>query len=121
MKSLKTTLHQKAYRIGKIEARIRKLESALSDVQAKWPEHVQRAQQQLRTDYGKYLQFQQVASIELAELRQELQQLSLLGQGVIPQMHLDATTVQAAMEILTAAGVMKASYTGANPPMRTWK
>lgn len=114
VKSLKTALHQKANRIGKIESRISKLEAALADAQQRWPIHVAQIQQQLQADHTKFVQFQQAAANELLELRKEWTHLSSLGTQLVtpPQSSGTMTQVQAAVEVLTAAGILPNSYAG---------
>lgn len=74
-KSIKTLLHQRANRIGKIENRISRLQSGLAEVQQNWPKYVHQMQQLINKEHQKCVQFTNKATEELQELRQELQQL----------------------------------------------
>ena len=80
VKSIKTQLHQRANRIGKLEQRIGKLQAGMQEVSATWPSHVQELAQTLQTDFQKCQDFQSQASQELTTLQAELQ--SLLTQGL---------------------------------------
>ena len=114
-KTLQTIIHQKANRVGKVNARIRKLEESLAFVQTGWPSHVQSVQKELHNKYIEVCRFQSDVKAELIQLKQELNQLSVLGQ--VPQIPapLDVNMfqqVQTAMEVLTAAGMTFSPYTG---------
>lgn len=74
-KSFRTLLHQRANKIGRVEARIKKLEGALNTVQTTWPAYLQQATQKLEQEHAKCVAFQERATTELRELQQELQQL----------------------------------------------
>ena len=129
-KSLQTLIHQKANRAGKITARIAKLEQAVEFVQTGWPSHVQAVQQQLQIKYAEVCRFQADVRNELVQLRQELEQLSMLGHTPVPQGMTHAVTaqqVQTAMEVLSAVGLAVPNYVcrsahtdgSRNPSIRT--
>ena len=84
-KSIKTQLHQRANRIGKVENRIQRLQQGLNEVSQSWPAHVQEKTQSLQNDYQKCLTFQNQASKELESLQQELQ--GLLHQRLDQEVH----------------------------------
>ena len=75
-KSVKAILHQRANRIGKVEARIQKLESGLQEVRANWPRFVHAHHQQLIQEHAKCVQFCQDATNELKTLKSELATLT---------------------------------------------
>lgn len=89
-KSLRSLLHQRANRIGKVESRIRKLQAALKEVQTTWPAYVQQVTQKLTQEHTKMMEFQQRATNELTELQQEMQ--SLLTQQLTPTNHQPEST-----------------------------
>ena len=74
-KSIKTQLHQRANRIGKVETRIQKLQHGLSEISQTWPAHVQERTQSLHNDLQKCMHFQEQATKELETLQLELQGL----------------------------------------------
>ena len=82
VKSIKTQLHQRANRIGKVEQRISKLQDGLATVAQEWPLHVQEIQHSLQSDLEKCKEFQDRASQELTSLQTELQ--GLLHQSLEP-------------------------------------
>ena len=71
-RTLKAQLHHRANRIGKVEARIQRLENAITDVQQRWPRHVHQVQQELITDHQRCIDFNATATKEIEALRQEL-------------------------------------------------
>lgn len=72
---MKTLLHQRANRIGKVENRIARLEAALQEVEKNWPGYVHQISQLLASEHQKCLQFHAQALAELSQLRQEMKQL----------------------------------------------
>eukprot|EP00438_Fugacium_kawagutii_P025723 Skav210479 [mRNA] locus=scaffold737:631424:639331:+ [translate_table: standard] len=74
-KSIKTLLHQRANKIGKIEARISKLESALKEIEVSWPRYVHQLQSMLTREHTRCTDFHTKATTELGQLRSELQGL----------------------------------------------
>ena len=75
-KSVKAVLHQRANRIGKVEARIQKLESGLQEVCTNWPRYVHAHHQQLIQEHAKCVQFCHEATKELKTLKNELATLT---------------------------------------------
>lgn len=121
-KPLKTLLHQKANRIGKLENRIAKLKSAIRQVQQDWPAYVHKLQQHMQQEYQKCVTFTQQAQKELQELQLELQEVvsSQMVQPACPSPPpatgyaaapvLDPQQlqqVQAAIDALSAAGLLQ--------------
>ena len=70
-KSIKTQLHQRANKIGKVEARITKLKGALDTVQKTWPQHVFTVTQELQAKYKECIDFHARVSQELQALEAE--------------------------------------------------
>ena len=75
-KSVKAVLHQRANRIGKVEARIQKLEFGLQEVCTNWPRYVHAHHQQLIQEHAKCVQFCHEATKELKTLKNELATLT---------------------------------------------
>ena len=71
VKSLKTLLHQRANRIGKVEARMDKLKAALTTIQQDWPRYVHGMYQQIQQKHRECLDFQKAVEAELTQLRTE--------------------------------------------------
>ena len=74
-KTLKTLLRQQANRIGQVESRIKKLESALTQVKESWPRYVHDAQQLMNSKHRERIEFQVAVNSELVQLRQEMNTL----------------------------------------------
>lgn len=81
-KSVKALLHQRANRIGKVEARISRLESAVKEVEKNWPAYVHQISQLLASEHQKCIQFHAQANAELTQLRTEMK--NLLMQDLCP-------------------------------------
>lgn len=92
-KSLRTLLHQRANRIGKVESRIRRLEAALKEVQTTWPAYVQQLQQRVQQEHAKCLAFQNKAKHELQDLRKELPELMTQQLVPVSQQYVDTPQV----------------------------
>ena len=75
LKSIKTQLHQRANRIGKVEQRIEKLQAGIQEVSQSWPAHVQELSQTLQSDFQRCKEFQDRATQELPNLQTDLQGL----------------------------------------------
>lgn len=71
-KSHKAIFHQRANRIGKVEARISKIEESLVQVQVQWPKYVHQVRQLLAQEHQKCLEFHQSSMKELQALKEEL-------------------------------------------------
>lgn len=118
-KTMKTLLHQRANRIGKVESKILRLENALTEIKSTWPSYVNKVQQGLQQEYQRCVTFSQQATAELAQLRQELHGLmhSQLSMDVPDSTQVYIATwmqsqVQSALQVLSAAGLL-------NIPMNT--
>eukprot|EP00438_Fugacium_kawagutii_P011057 Skav221284 [mRNA] locus=scaffold2775:203673:205223:+ [translate_table: standard] len=117
-KDYKTILHQRANRIGKIEGRIKRLESALQEIQSSWPQYVNQVQQTLQKEHQRCVDFHVKAHAEVAELKRELTTLMqpdgnvdiamapAYAQPLPTQPGVDAQAVQTALQVLKAAGMM---------------
>ena len=75
-KSIKATLHQRANRIGKVEARLSKLAKAIQDTKDQWPIYVNQMQQKLQQEHQRCVQFTQAAQAEMHTLQSELAELT---------------------------------------------
>lgn len=121
-KPLRVLLHQKANRIGKIEARLEKLQQALQEVQQSWPVYVNKVKQHLNQEYQKCVEYQTKAAEEVKSLQQELKELmstqimpSPVPPHAMPQVDYAAahgtstahsSQVQQALEVLASAGIV---------------
>lgn len=122
-KSMKAMLHQRANRIGKVEARIAKLQQALQSVQTGWPrpQYVHAVQEMLNKEHTKCVTFSEQATAELQKLHTELHALlhsQIAAECTMPAVtppypvdpnppHVATSQVYAAMEVLQNAGFFK--------------
>ena len=74
-RSIKSQLHYRANRIGKLESRISKLEQAQAEVKQSWPQFVHKMQTIVQNEHQRCTQFQSQVTQELTALRAELQTL----------------------------------------------
>lgn len=115
-KSIKSLLHQKANRIGKLEARASKLKAALLQVQESWPKYVHEVQSMLAAEHTKCVQFTNSATAELNQVQHELHELTQphmhahQTQADMSQTHMESMQmlqVQQALQLLQSAGLVK--------------
>ena len=75
-KTVQAVMHQRANKVGKIDARIKKLQAAIEEVKRTWPQHVHQVQQELQADYQRCIDFHKQASAELVALQAEYHELT---------------------------------------------
>lgn len=83
-KTNKAIFHQRANRIGKVEARIAKLQTSLTEIQQTWPRYVNQVQQLLAQEHQKCVEYYRKSTLELQELQQELNDLLASQPGIMP-------------------------------------
>ena len=127
-KSIKTQLHQKANKIGKLESRMERLQKALAEIQVTWPQFVHELRQVLVQEHQKVVNFQTAVTQELQQLKaehhvllhQQLVPMPSVHNPAIASMEQDKTSqIQAALELLAAHGIQPGNtYANTHVPMQ---
>ena len=117
-RSIKSQLHHRANRIGKVEARIDRLVRALEEVKTTWPQYVHRMHQEMAEQHAKCTKFHVAVTKELESLRVELHGLLTQQLHHMPQVPMQTAMpgAQQALQQAQQALAALAAVSGMNQP-----